>query len=152
MFFNSKITFHDTESANGSMKKRVLIIFQNLQENTCVGVSFLIKLQASGDSDTGVFLLILRSFQEHIFPEHFRWLLFTIKKIWEVSFSFSIFLFALVLHWWQRKNEKWKDCSCCYLCWFYLVRNVTTFSTKGEYNLIENELIMNANLMKPMLW
>ena len=54
------------------MKKRVLIIFQNLQENTCVGVSFLIKLQASGDSDTGVFLLILRSFQEHIFPEHFR--------------------------------------------------------------------------------
>ena len=80
------------------MKKRVLIIFQNLQENTCVGVSFLIKLQASGDSDTGVFLLILRSFQEHIFLEHFRWLLFTIKKIWEVSFSFSIFLFALVLH------------------------------------------------------
>ena len=47
-------------------KKSVLRILQNSQENTCVRVSFLIKLQASGlqlyskrDSSTGVFLSIL---------------------------------------------------------------------------------------------
>ena len=88
------------------MKKRVLITFQNLQENSCVGVYCLIKLQSSGDYDTGAFLWILWNFWKHFFTEHLRWLLFTIKKVCEVSFSFSIFLFALVLRWLQRK--KWK--------------------------------------------
>ena len=47
---------------------------KNSQGGTCVGVSFLIKLQASGlqlysetDSDTGVFLSVLRKFYEHLF-------------------------------------------------------------------------------------
>ena len=47
-----------------------LKISQNSQENTCAGVSFLIKLQARSekrDSGTGVFLWILRNFQEHFF-------------------------------------------------------------------------------------
>ena len=38
------------------VKKAFLEISQNSQENTCVRVSLLIKLQASGDSDAGVFL------------------------------------------------------------------------------------------------
>ena len=134
------------------MKKRVLITFQNLQENSCVGVYCLIKLQSSGDYDTGAFLWILWNFWKHFFTEHLWWLLFTIKKVCEVSFSFSIFLFALVLRWLQRKNEKLEDSCCCYVCWFCLVRNVTTFSTKWECSLIENELLMNASLIKSMLW
>ena len=45
-----------------SIKKVLLDISQNSQENTCARVSFLIKLQASGcnllkrDPGTGVFL------------------------------------------------------------------------------------------------
>ena len=61
-----------------------LEISQNSQENTCVRASFLIKLQALGlqlyykrDSDTGVFLWILRNFWEHLFyrtsPEDCFW-------------------------------------------------------------------------------
>ena len=51
-------------SVKGFLKK-----FRNSQENTCAGVSFLIKLQTSGlqlyqkrDSNTGVFLGILAKF------------------------------------------------------------------------------------------
>ena len=49
-----------------------LEISQNLQENTCARVSFLIKFQTWGlqlywkVSGTGVFLWILRNFQEHL--------------------------------------------------------------------------------------
>ena len=69
-----------------SVKKVFLGISQNSQENTCTRVSFLIKLQAWGQtlffkkvaglkpallskkaSGTGVFLWILWNFQEHIF-------------------------------------------------------------------------------------
>ena len=46
-----------------SVKKVLLEIFQNSQENTCAGVSFSIKLQ----SEPGVFLWILRNFQERFF-------------------------------------------------------------------------------------
>ena len=56
-----------------SIKKTFLEIAQNSPENTCVRVSFLIKLQALGlkfylkrDTNTGVFLRILRYFQEHL--------------------------------------------------------------------------------------
>ena len=55
-------------------KKAVLEVSQNSQKNKCARVSFLIKLQARGlqlylkrDSGTGVFLWILRNFQEHLF-------------------------------------------------------------------------------------
>ena len=54
-----------------------LEISQNSQEKP-VPVSFLIKLQASGllkntgVSDTGLFMRILQTFQEHIFTEHLR--------------------------------------------------------------------------------
>ena len=45
-------------------KKIILKILQNSQENTFSKVSFLIKLQALGrrDSNTGIFLWILRNF------------------------------------------------------------------------------------------
>ena len=54
-----------------SIKKVILNkIFQNFQENTCVGVSFLMKLLALGlqfcwkrDSETGVFIWILKIFK-----------------------------------------------------------------------------------------
>ena len=43
-----------------SMKKMLSKTLQRLQENTCVGVSFLLKLQTFNfiekDSNTGVFL------------------------------------------------------------------------------------------------
>ena len=38
------------------LKKAFLEISQSSQENTCVRVSLLIKLQAPGHSDAGVFL------------------------------------------------------------------------------------------------
>ena len=38
------------------VKNAFLEISQNSQENTCVRVSLIIKLQASGDSEAGVFL------------------------------------------------------------------------------------------------
>ena len=56
------------------VKKGVLEISQNSQENTFVRVTFLIKLQAwdlqlykKSDSGTGVFLWILRNFWAHPF-------------------------------------------------------------------------------------
>ena len=63
-----------------SLKKDVLKKFvKNSQENTCVEVSFFIKLQAKSlqlylkmDSNTGVFLLILQSFKNTFFREHVR--------------------------------------------------------------------------------
>ena len=74
-----------------SLKMVFLKISQNLQENTFVGVFFLIKLQASGlklyqkrDSNTGVFLWILWNFlrtlflkntKNTFFKEHVWWLL-----------------------------------------------------------------------------
>ena len=47
------------------MEKVFLKISQNLQENNCARVSFLIKLQAL-DSGTGVFLGYLRNFLDHL--------------------------------------------------------------------------------------
>ena len=55
-----------------------LKISQNLHENTCVRVSFLIQLQAEPatllkkDPGTGAFLCNLRNFLEHFFKEHFQ--------------------------------------------------------------------------------
>ena len=58
-------------------KKVFLEISQNPQENICAKVSFLIKLQASGqqpfkkiDFGTGAFLQILWNFYEYFFTEH----------------------------------------------------------------------------------
>ena len=45
-----------------SVKKEFLEISQNSQENTCARLSFLIKLQAPPEKETGVFLWILRNF------------------------------------------------------------------------------------------
>ena len=57
-----------------SVKKVLLKILLNSQENTCGRVSFLIKLQAlqliKKDSSEGVFLWILRNFQEHLFSQN----------------------------------------------------------------------------------
>ena len=57
-----------------SLKKVFLEISQNLQENACARVAFLIKLPTSGlqfmkkrDSFTGSFLRILLNFKEHFF-------------------------------------------------------------------------------------
>ena len=66
-------------------KKVFLEVLQNSQENTSVRVSFSIKLQTwalqlyeKGDFGTGVFLWMLRKFQEHFFTERHWWLLLTI--------------------------------------------------------------------------
>ena len=70
---------------NLKMKKEPSDVFyrkkipQNSQENTCARVSFLMKFQVSGlhlfskrDSGTGVFLWILRNFEEHLFYRNLR--------------------------------------------------------------------------------
>ena len=62
--------YEETATGCALLKKVFLKISPNSQENTCAGVSyFLIKVQAWGlqlyekrDSDTGIFLLILRNF------------------------------------------------------------------------------------------
>ena len=67
-----------------SVEKVFLEISPNSQENTCARDSFLIKLQAQGlqlylkrISGTGLFLWILRNFQEHVFyrspPDNCFW-------------------------------------------------------------------------------
>ena len=73
-----------------------LEILQNSQENTCVRVSFLIKLQASDlqlywkrDSDTGGFLWILWNFYEHSFLQNTSGGCFCFFKC-----LFSYFLYA----------------------------------------------------------
>ena len=57
-----------------STRKFFLKISQHSQENTCFGISFLIKMQAfrapallKRDSNTGAFLRTLRNFYEHLF-------------------------------------------------------------------------------------
>ena len=64
VYINSPHTEAGTERV--LLKKVLLKISENSQENTCVGVSFLIKLKVSGlqlyrkrDSDTGILLWIL---------------------------------------------------------------------------------------------
>ena len=55
------------EAATGGVLKN----FANLQESTCVGVSFWSTCRPASllkrDSNTGVFLYMLRNFLEHLF-------------------------------------------------------------------------------------
>ena len=58
----------------GVFYKKSLKILQYSQENNCVGVSFLIKMQTfrsttllKEDSNADVFLTILRKFEEQLF-------------------------------------------------------------------------------------
>ena len=62
------------------MEKVFLKISQNLQENNCARVSFLIKLQAL-DSGTGVFLGYLRNFRPPLLQNTFRRLLLYLQDI-----------------------------------------------------------------------
>ena len=64
----------------GKSEAAVSQISQILQENICVGVSFLIKLLASNfikrDYNTDVFLRnLLKFLRKPLFIEHLRWLL-----------------------------------------------------------------------------
>ena len=70
------------EAATGGIKKRVLKILQNLEENTCARVSFSIKLQAylKRDSDTGV----LCAFFSELFSEQFWATAFVIRQYKEL--------------------------------------------------------------------
>ena len=52
-----------------SVKKWLLKISQNSQKNTCVRASFLISLQKR-DPGTGVFLRVLRNFQEYLLSQN----------------------------------------------------------------------------------
>ena len=61
--------FQVTEAVTGGVlwKNMFVKTSQNSQENTCLGVSFLIKL-----NNTGVFLWILWNFKNNFFTEHLR--------------------------------------------------------------------------------
>ena len=70
----SFISRYSIQSSAVLQKKVFLKISETSEENTCVGVSFLIKLQGfrpatffKGDSNTGIFLRNLRNFQKHLF-------------------------------------------------------------------------------------
>ena len=87
-----------------SIKKVILNkIFQNFQENTCVGVSFLMKLLALGlqfcwkrDSETGVFIWILKNFQDFLFIEHLWFQLLYLLFSRSLSVSVSIVFFTSI--------------------------------------------------------
>ena len=70
-----------------SIKKVLLKISQNWQENTCDGVSFLITLQ-----DIDFFLSVLQNFWEHLFyrilPGDCFWIGLMVKKFNYVSLIF----------------------------------------------------------------
>ena len=87
-----------------SVKKVFLKISQNLQENTFVGVSFLIKLHSSGlklylkrDSNTGVFLWILSIFLKTLSLKNTSGVCFCTKDLFlsilckEKSFETNLF-------------------------------------------------------------
>ena len=75
-------SYNQKESLRGVCKKSVLNISQNLQENTCVRVSFLIKLQAEAcnfiekETLAQVFSCeFWEIFKNTFFIEHLSWLL-----------------------------------------------------------------------------
>ena len=75
-------SYNQKESLRGVCKKSVLKISQNLQENTCVRVSFLIKLQAEAcnfiekETLAQVFSCeFWEIFKNTFFIEHLSWLL-----------------------------------------------------------------------------
>ena len=69
------ISISDKAATGGFLYKKLFLnVLQYSQENACVGVSFLLKFQALSpaallkrESNAGIFLRILRSFQEHLF-------------------------------------------------------------------------------------
>ena len=65
-------------------KQLFLKMSQILQENTCVGVSFLIKLQMLQTSTQVYSCEICEIFKKTFFTEHFRWLLLAID-VWQIS-------------------------------------------------------------------
>ena len=76
MKFFVKYYFRPEAATEGVLKKGVLKNFKKFTGNTCVGVSFLIKLQASPatllkkDSYTGLFLWFFEIFKNTSFTEH----------------------------------------------------------------------------------
>ena len=92
------------EAATGGVlqEKVSLEISQNLQENTCVRVSFLIELQGSGK---GFFLWILRNFYKDIF--------FTVD-LWVTASEKSFVIYAAenleyVLKRRKRRSKIWTN-------------------------------------------
>ena len=72
------LLFYRSSHRRCFIKKVLLKTSLNSQENTCVRVSFLIKLRVSGlqfyykrDSGTGFFLIIWKIFENTFLTEHF---------------------------------------------------------------------------------
>ena len=97
-----------------SIKKAVLKISQCSQENTCVGVTFLIKLQATlfkRDSNASVFCEYNEIFKSTIFEEH----------LWTAASDWQNMLIS-------RKRENWKTlislfyhvCNSCTLKFLFI--------------------------------
>ena len=84
-------TYQEAVAQRYSVKKVFLEISQNLLENICASVPFLIMLQDSGlqlylkrDSGTGVFMRI--SWTSFLI-KHLQWLLLSFVFIWSVIFT-----------------------------------------------------------------
>ena len=67
--FEKGVPIHRRRHRRCSMKKGILKISQNSQENNCVGISFFVKLKALIQT---FFPWILRNFDEHLLTEHLR--------------------------------------------------------------------------------
>ena len=89
--FNTKNVAFRSSCPVVSLKKVLLKILQNSQENTCSRVSLLIKPEAAcnfvkkGGSGTGVFLWVLWILRTCFFIEHLRWLLLCFITLWEFT-------------------------------------------------------------------
>ena len=120
--YKKKRVCYRRSRSNGFYKKELLKNVTKFTGKTYIGVSFVIKLQISGqqhylkrEPDAGVFLWILRYLSEHLFMKHLRWvhlklLLVGIRK-WEWCVLTLVVTVTLVLCWkekvdWQRNGKK----------------------------------------------
>ena len=96
-------------NTRSSRSEMFLKIWQNLQENTCARVSFLIKLRASGlrsatllkrDSSRVSFCKLCEIFKNKFFTEHLRTITSGIGNLYLNEMTLKKYCFFMVwLHW-----------------------------------------------------
>ena len=113
-----------------SVEKVLLKILQNSQKNTCVRVSFLVKLQASCNFiKKGV---LAQVFKNTFYIEDYQWLLFQYIYIWIIFCYFESF--------------------CCWLwAWICLlgkVWNIHCYSS-NPWNTLPSKQLLDVNNRNP---
>ena len=129
-----------------------LKISQNWHENTCARVSFLIKFVLVLFSGTGVFLWILRNFQEHLFLQNtsggcfFICTKLTVKILeWRHWHCFGVFvtIHEHILHRISliRVSDKTKQ-QMCYSGSAIVIKKSSQISPKAIPNILSGEISM----------